>query len=62
MGEGGAIGSPPAVINAVADAVAHLGARLTRQPLTPMTILAAIDAHARTDDAGQSARAIDEGA
>jgi aerobic carbon-monoxide dehydrogenase large subunit len=52
MGEGGAIGSPPAVINAVADAVAHLGARLTRQPLTPMTIVAAIDdAHARTDDA-----------
>ena len=27
MGEGGAIGSPPAVINAVADAVAHLGVR-----------------------------------
>ena len=44
MGEGGAIGSPPAVINAVADAVAHLGARLTAQPLTPMAILAAIDA------------------
>ncbi len=43
MGEGGAIGSPPAVINAVADAVAHLGARLTAQPLTPMAILAAID-------------------
>ena len=40
MGEGGAIGSPPAIANAVADAVAHLGARLTRQPLTPMTILA----------------------
>ncbi|WP_116996901.1 xanthine dehydrogenase family protein molybdopterin-binding subunit [Desertimonas flava] len=38
MGEGGAIGAPPAVINAVADAVAHLGARLTRQPLTPMAI------------------------
>jgi carbon-monoxide dehydrogenase large subunit len=43
MGEGGAIGSPPAVINAVADAVAHLGARLTRQPLTPMAVLAAIE-------------------
>ncbi|MET0458420.1 MAG: xanthine dehydrogenase family protein molybdopterin-binding subunit [Ilumatobacteraceae bacterium] len=46
MGEGGAIGSPPAVINAVADAVAHLGARLTRQPLTPMAVRAAIDAAA----------------
>ena len=44
MGEGGAIGSPPAIINAVADAVAHLGASLTRQPLTPMAVLAAIDA------------------
>ena len=44
MGEGGAIGSPPAVINAVADAVAHLGARLTRQPLTPMAVLAAVRA------------------
>ena len=44
MGEGGAIGSPPAVINAVADAIAHAGARLTRQPLTPMAVLAALDA------------------
>jgi aerobic carbon-monoxide dehydrogenase large subunit len=43
MGEGGAIGSPPAVFNAVADAVAHLGAELTRQPLTPMAVLAAIE-------------------
>ena len=46
MGEGGAIGAPPAVINAVADAVAHAGARLTRQPLTPMAVLAALDAAA----------------
>ena len=44
MGEGGAIGSPPAIINAVADAVAHLGVSLTRQPLTPMAVSAAIDA------------------
>ncbi len=43
MGEGGAIGSPPAVFNAVADAVAHLGVELTRQPLTPMAVLAAIE-------------------
>jgi aerobic carbon-monoxide dehydrogenase large subunit len=48
MGEGGAIGSPPAVINAIADAVAHLGARLNRQPLSPHTIVAAIE------DAGAS--------
>ena len=43
MGEGGAIGSPPAVINAVADAVAHLGVRPTAQPLTPMAISAVLD-------------------
>ena len=42
MGEGGAIGSPPAVINAVNDAIAHLGVRLTAQPLSPMAVLAAI--------------------
>jgi carbon-monoxide dehydrogenase large subunit len=44
MGEGGAIGAPAAVFNAVADAVAHLGVRLTRQPLTPPALLAAMDA------------------
>jgi carbon-monoxide dehydrogenase large subunit len=43
MGEGGAIGSPPAVINAVADAIAHLGARVNRQPLSPGAIVAAIE-------------------
>ena len=42
MGEGGAIGAPAAVFNAVADAVAHLGAVLTDQPLTPASILRAI--------------------
>ncbi len=44
MGEGGAIGSPPAVINAVADALAHLGVRVTRQPLSPGNVIAAIEA------------------
>jgi carbon-monoxide dehydrogenase large subunit len=43
MGEGGAIGSPPAVINAVADAIAHLGALVNRQPLSPGAIIAAIE-------------------
>jgi carbon-monoxide dehydrogenase large subunit len=43
MGEGGAIGSPPAVINAVADALAHLGVHLTRQPLSPGNVVAAIE-------------------
>jgi carbon-monoxide dehydrogenase large subunit len=44
MGEGGAIGSPPAVINAIADALAHVGARVNRQPLGPADIVAAIEA------------------
>jgi carbon-monoxide dehydrogenase large subunit len=44
MGEGGAIGAPAAVFNAVADAVAHLRAVLTDQPLTPASILRAIAA------------------
>jgi carbon-monoxide dehydrogenase large subunit len=40
MGEGGAIGSPPAVINAVTDALAPLGIdAITKQPLSPSFIL-----------------------
>ena len=39
VGEGGAIGAPPAVINAVADALAPFGVRPTRLPLTPSRIL-----------------------
>jgi len=47
VGEGGAIGSPPAVLNAVADALASLGARITGTPLGPAQVLAALAA-ART--------------
>jgi carbon-monoxide dehydrogenase large subunit len=39
VGEGGAIGAPPAVINAVADALAPFGVEITRLPLTPAAIL-----------------------
>ena len=46
MGEGGAIGAPAAVFNAVADALAPLGVVLTDQPLTPAAIVAAISAAA----------------
>jgi carbon-monoxide dehydrogenase large subunit len=35
VGEVGAIGSPPAVINAVVDALAHLGVRHVDMPATP---------------------------
>ncbi|GAY18096.1 xanthine dehydrogenase family protein molybdopterin-binding subunit [Mycobacterium sp. shizuoka-1] len=45
-GEGGAIGSTPAVINAINDALAPLGVTITRLPATPSQIVALIDAAA----------------
>ena len=42
MGEGGAIASPAAVINAVNDALSPLGVTLTNQPLSPQLILEAL--------------------
>ena len=39
MGEGGAIASPAAVINAVADALAPLGVKISGSPLGPKQIL-----------------------
>jgi carbon-monoxide dehydrogenase large subunit len=35
MGEGGTIGAPAAIANAVADAVAHLGIEINELPITP---------------------------
>lgn len=48
LGEGGAIGSPPAVINAVNDALAGAGVRLTAQPLGPAQIVSALEIAAAT--------------
>jgi len=42
MGEGGAIGSPPAVFNAVADALAIVGATIDHTPLSPDVVLGAL--------------------
>jgi carbon-monoxide dehydrogenase large subunit len=39
VGEGGAIGAPPAVINAVADALAPFGVTITHLPLTPAAVV-----------------------
>ncbi|MFG1929264.1 xanthine dehydrogenase family protein molybdopterin-binding subunit [Mycobacterium sp. NPDC048908] len=39
MGEGGAIASPAAVVNAVADALAPLGVRISGSPLGPKQVL-----------------------
>jgi carbon-monoxide dehydrogenase large subunit len=40
VGEGGAIGAPPAVVNAVADALSPFGVRVTQLPVTPARIVA----------------------
>jgi carbon-monoxide dehydrogenase large subunit len=42
IGEGGVIGAVPALTNAVADALAGLGANVNRTPLTPDRVLALI--------------------
>jgi carbon-monoxide dehydrogenase large subunit len=46
MGEGGAIGAPAAIINAVADALAPFGVTITKQPLTPPAVLELLEAAA----------------
>ena len=43
VGEGGAIGAPPAVVNAVADALSPFGVKITRLPLGPSQIVALLD-------------------
>ncbi len=43
VGEGGAIGAPPAVINAVADALSPFGVTITEQPLTPSRIIGLLE-------------------
>jgi carbon-monoxide dehydrogenase large subunit len=46
-GEAGAVGAPPAVINAIVDALHHKsGVRHIDMPATPPRIWAAINAHA----------------
>jgi carbon-monoxide dehydrogenase large subunit len=39
VGEGGAIGAPPAVVNAVADALAPFDVRVTELPLSPSRLV-----------------------
>ena len=47
LGEGGAIGAPAAVINAICDALTPFGVQLTEMPATPQRIRAAIRAAER---------------
>jgi carbon-monoxide dehydrogenase large subunit len=52
LGEGGAIGSHAAVANAVSDALAHLGVRVTRTPLGPNDIFELVQAAGVSRSAG----------
>jgi carbon-monoxide dehydrogenase large subunit len=47
VGEGGAIGAPAAVANAVNDALALVGARTLQAPFTPARIVEALEAVGR---------------
>jgi carbon-monoxide dehydrogenase large subunit len=44
MGEGGLIGAPAAIVNAIADALEPIGVTIDRTPLRPADVLALIDA------------------
>ncbi|HET6952715.1 MAG TPA: xanthine dehydrogenase family protein molybdopterin-binding subunit [Acidimicrobiales bacterium] len=48
VGEGGAIGAPPAVVNAVADALAPFGVTITRLPVSPAALVALLEGRAAT--------------
>jgi carbon-monoxide dehydrogenase large subunit len=52
VGEGGAIGAPPAVVNAVADALSPFGVTVTRLPLSPSRIVGLLD-EAAANPSGQ---------
>jgi carbon-monoxide dehydrogenase large subunit len=43
VGEGGAIGAPPAVVNAVADALVPFGVTVTSLPLSPSRIVGLLE-------------------
>lgn len=47
VGEGGAIIGPPALVNAINDALAPFGARFTELPLTPSKLLALMEKSAQ---------------
>lgn len=47
MGEGGTIGAPAAIANAVTDALAHLGVELDALPITPGQVRAALTTQGR---------------
>jgi carbon-monoxide dehydrogenase large subunit len=55
MGEGGTIGAPAAIANAVADALRPLGVEITTLPLTPDRLFRLVAAATNTQDGGEVA-------
>ena len=60
MGEGGTIGAPAAVANAIADALAPLGIEINELPVTPERLFRLIEA-ARASAQTLSERTMDLG-
>jgi carbon-monoxide dehydrogenase large subunit len=54
VGEGGAIGAPPAVVNAVADALAPFNVTVTRLPIRPHDIVQLVAAHRKNGASDQN--------
>jgi carbon-monoxide dehydrogenase large subunit len=52
MGEGGTIGAPATIANAVSDALAHLGISVETLPVTPERIFQMLRKHAAANPAG----------
>jgi len=42
VGESATVGAPPAIVNAVVDALAHLGVRHVEIPMTPQKVWAVL--------------------
>jgi carbon-monoxide dehydrogenase large subunit len=59
VGEAGVIGAPAAIVAAIEDALAPLGARFSETPVTPEKVLAAI---AEGEAAGRQAEPVGQGA
>ena len=53
MGEGGAIGAPAAVVNAINDALKNTGVEINETPVSPRRILTAIQRAASTSDSNE---------
>ena len=57
VGEAGTIASTPAVVNAVVDAIRHLGVQDVLMPCTPQTVWRAIQAASSADGSSRGGAA-----